>query len=215
MKAVDVVLERNPAPLPQLFLRMRLPCQDTVHLFPTSPNRPILPKAAIQPQGSTPFQVKGHVLFPINNPAYEHTEYGGMFIRLVIPETYPPHSLASACGHNVIPMDGFLLHDDAPPSSCICDTCRQPEPEEQGNTSLTHRHFPETNRSKGSGRLHSINYLAVLTIGSTNWAGRHRETNQYWRCTQGDLTPQGKALHATLARLYPRSEPCIQTWLDA
>ena len=189
--------------------------QDTVHLFPTSPNRPILPKAAIQPQGSTPFQVKGHVLFPINNPVYEHTEYGGMFIRLVIPETYPPHSLASACGHNVIPMDGFLLHDDAPPSSCICDTCRQPEPGEQGNTSLTHRHFPETNRSKDSGRLHSINYLAVLTIGSTNWAGRHRETNEYWRCTQADLTPQGKALHATLARLYPRSEPCIQTWLDA
>ena len=188
--------------------------QDTVHLFPTSPNRPILPKTKPLPLTDTPFQIKGHVLFPINDPAYEHTEYGGMFVRLVIPDTYPPNSMESACGHNVIAMDGILIHDDNPPSSCICNHCAQSSPRDRKQASLIHRHFPEPQQAQDPDSPNSVNYLAVLTIGSTNWAGRHRDTKEHWRCTQADLTPQGKALHATLERLYPRSQPCIQTWLD-
>jgi hypothetical protein len=79
------------------------------------------------------------------------------------------------------------------------------------NRSIEEEHFPYINSEEEDmdslQRYRSIEYLAVITMGSTGWSGE-------FRCTYDDLTDEGKELYNNIQKLYPTGKLVLQTWLD-
>lgn len=61
----------------------------------------------------------------------------------------------------------------------------------------------------------SIDFYAVVTLGSSGWVGYDKDTDKYWSCTFDDLTDDGRALYKTLQGLFGETAYlALQTWLD-
>lgn len=140
-------------------------------------------------------EVTGYVNFPVNDPSWEFTGEGGMFVRLVVEDV--ENTFMQCCGghSNVVIYDESFVGTDK---------------EER-------YHFPRLNRQFKSDdpyKYTSIPYLAILTIGSTGWSGWNEEHGYYWKCAEEDLTEKGKELLEALKALYPGCRIDLQTWLD-
>lgn len=177
------------------------------------------PEVLVHPVATTP---PGWVNFPITNPRYKNTRQGGIFVRLVTEERRAgrrsqPDWMRCPGGKCVVVYDGVLIGDDVNPPPHI------PDP---GPTRLVYmdtayalqreRDFPRINEPTDNHLIEkylSVPYLACLTLGSTQWTGYDDRALDYWHCTEQDLTDEGRALVATLRRLYEGCETRIQTWL--
>ena len=168
--------------------------------------------------------ISGFVNFPVDK--FPSTGEGGMFVRLVvIPNNDDENEFMQCCGgYQVVLFDETLIEDD--------ETCKIPEPEEPDYdnasreelvdyiTATTQRmnlvydkHFPRWNEQSFDDfkidKYMSIEYLAIITIGSTGWS------NADWVCTYEDLTEDGKKLYNMISKLYEGTgKVCLQTWLD-
>ncbi len=61
----------------------------------------------------------------------------------------------------------------------------------------------------------SIDYYAIVTLGSSGWVGYNREADRYWTCSFDDLTDDGRKLYSTLQTLFgDTAYLALQTWLD-
>ena len=137
--------------------------------------------------------VRGHVEFPVDDPSYENTMEGGMFVRLVVLDDEDDTDLVCCGGANYVDDDETLIGDNYG---------RSPE---NVRTEIFHSPYPEGV---------SDECLAVLTIGSTGWSGYDHAVNAYWRATVDDLTPEGKRLCCALEEAFPRKRLRLLTWLD-
>ena len=155
----------------------------------------------------------GVVNFPTNDPAYENTGEGGMFVRLVAREQERSFILCSG-GENIISYDEAFTGHDGPEYTCECEPCRGLRENGLPDDSIQHQHFPWLGDDADLSRYQSVPYLAVLTIGSTLWSGWNTEQEDYWKCTYEDLSPDGKDLYSILRRMYPEAQLILQTWLD-
>ena len=118
-----------------------------------------------------------------------------MFVRAVVAERDDKKRPWMVCcgGYQSVIMDETLLH---------CDE---------------RAHFPDIEKRdlEAIYRFLSINYLAIVTLGSTGWSGWSDENERYFECTEEDLTSEGRALLGNLRALYgDRGEVILQTWLD-
>ena len=147
--------------------------------------------------------VTGWVRFPVEDPQWEFSREGGMFVRLMVIDGRnhkEEHCWMECCGGTV-----EVQLDETP----------------QVPDALMQRLWPGMFDGMGRHRTeptpknyNSVPCLATLVIGSTGWAGWSEEKNTYWTCTEDDLTEEGKALVASLRRLYPGHELVLTTWLD-
>lgn len=60
----------------------------------------------------------------------------------------------------------------------------------------------------------SVDFMCAIALGSTNRAFGNVDKTDYWRCTQYDLTDDGKILLGLVEKLYPNHEWVILTFLD-
>jgi hypothetical protein len=144
-------------------------------------------------------EVRGWVNFPIQDPTWNDTREGGMFVRLVVEEPDCFAEMACCGGNNWVILDETLPRD------------------------VQREHFPRSEEASKSEeedarllylKYMSIPYIAVLTIGSTGWSGWGKKTEAYWRCQFEDLTEEGKELYRSLQKLYPKSRLSLLTFLD-
>ena len=155
------------------------------------------------------------VAFPVNDPAYESTQEGGLFVRLVImPQTDTGDDwLVCSGGWNLVNYDEEFIGDDGPVACPHCDTneyvmdgCLKEK--------AAFPHLEDNDEGRAFDSYQSVFYLAVLTLGSTGWSGVHKETQRMWRRQYRHLTDAGKALYQNLQAAYPGRRLVLQTWLD-
>lgn len=163
----------------------------------------------------------GNVNFPVDSPEWEHTNEGGMFVRLVVMSNTPSLQDYLYCrgGKNHVIMDeSFIGTDELRTNNLDC--------QKDGSAWYAARdneydnHFPKARclgkSEQGRGTVLntiSIPYLAVTTLGSTGWSG-FSQSQGYWLCQYEDLTPEGKALYDSFKTGYPGTKVVLQTWLD-
>ena len=134
---------------------------------------------------------------------------GGTFVRLVvIPED---EDLPVCCGGfcNIL-KDEVLLGDDSEDAFDVEKFIEIGDEKFPMVYRYDVRHFPKQEKEYPTNIVESIsvNYLAVILLGSTGW------NNSDWICTYQDLTDTGKLLYADIQKLYPHSKLYLQTWLD-
>ena len=144
--------------------------------------------------------VTGCVRFPVDDPAWRFSAEGGMFVRAMVPidDDAPDKLWMECCGGQVtVLMDETPVFDEA----------------------LEKDLWPRMFDAKGKRREDhtpsdylSVPCLAVVTLGSTGWAGVNDDG--YWQCTEDDLTAEGRALIETLRGMYPGHRVVLTTWLD-
>ena len=156
-------------------------------------------------------KVAGYVKFPVDSTEYVSTEEGGMFVRLVsVPSEDRDLKESVCCGGTAgIVHDEVFVGDDTTTSL------------EKDDVTAIHKiahekaHFPniDNETAEGSHRYFSIEYNAVILMGSTGWSGSS-DKDGYWICKYDDLTEEGKRIYDSIKELYPHSQNCLQTWLD-
>ena len=154
-----------------------------------------------------PASASGFVNFPATDPAYKHTEEGGMFVRLSVLAPDPA---------------GKWMHCSGGVHTMVIDACPIGKPTEAALfPKLAARQArieaapPDADTELPTDEeLESAELLANLTIGSTGWSGWHEAVDKLWECTEADLTEDGQALLALMRRLYPGCTIVISTWLD-
>jgi len=162
---------------------------------------------------------RGYVNFPVDDPRYKNTGEGGMFVRLVVEEKENKGWMVCCGGLQHIQYDECLVADDVcPPPQRLPRNIDSLPPEEVDRIlketqiyPVEAHHFPLLK----DGSWGSVGYLSIITLGSTGWSGWDNETDDYWHCTYGDLTEEGRSLYDSLKNLY--GEDCqiyLQTWLD-
>ena len=119
----------------------------------------------------------GWVHFPVDDPRYQNTNEGGMFVRIVALEK-DLWEWSNCCG-----VEFSYLYNE----NLIGD-------EEPFFPNLDRRDDPV-----GIDRFLSIEHLCVLSIGSTGWSGWDGEN--YWQCQYADLTDEGKKLFDQVSAL--------------
>ena len=137
-------------------------------------------------------KILGLVNFPVDDPQYENSNEGGMFVRLVVR---PVRKQWMVCcgGMNSIMYDECFIGDD--------------KSNDEGF------HFPYLDVDDVTFKYNSIGYLCVITLGSTGWSGW--DGNDYFRCKYENLTPEGKVVYDQIKDVFKdRGTLCIQTWLD-
>jgi hypothetical protein len=135
-------------------------------------------------------RIHGLVRFPVEDPKWQNTREGGMFVRLVV---VPPKGLDyPICSGGL----QHIFYDKDPDES-------------------TKRQFPnrENVEMDPSWRYLSIGYIAVLYLGSTGWSGADAN-GDYWQCQRKDLTLDGRNLMDLMMVLHPKCRVELQTWLD-
>lgn len=144
--------------------------------------------------------VTGYVRFPVDDPAWEFSREGGMFVRLMVPvfNRHPDAAWMECCGGLVqVQLDETAVFDD--------ELFRHLWPRMfDANGEPREDHTPSD--------YLSVPCLTVVTLGSTGWAG-HRNGN-YWRCGEKDLTDAGRQMVNLVRKLYPAHAPVLTTWLD-
>lgn len=143
--------------------------------------------------------VSGWVNFPVNDSKYEHTQEGGMVVKLIVLEDADSESDFSMCfgaspsnlyGETVVGSDKGLKEQDLYPNI-----------------------FSENNISEIV-RSASVPLLASVTLGTTGWSGYDNQRGDYWICQYEDLTREGKALYDQLGQLYGNHHIHLITVLD-
>lgn len=187
---------------------------------------------------------RGYVNFPVNSEEYKNSNEGGMYVQLVVCEKddveWDDRWMLCCGGGCTIIMGESFLGDDV--HHCLTeDELFQGPPEGASHEEISawanglnrrnfgpagNFHFPDLYQEDAEeakrikefygriGDLLSIDYHAVVTMGSTGWSG-YSEKNGSWLCTYDDLTAEGKALYDSLKQLY--GDTCqlyLQTWLD-
>ena len=167
--------------------------------------------------------ISGHVAFPVDDPAYEYTPEGGLFVRLVVEPKDDEDLLVCAGGWNSVTYDEEWFGDDTE-TACPCPNCDDNLPENPTRADYDCRRqaaaFPHLNDETEPGhyqlydRYESRPYLAVLTIGSTGWVGYRKRDWKPFVCRYEHLTASGRALYDALQAAYPGRRLILQTWLD-
>lgn len=156
---------------------------------------------------------RGCVCFPVHNPRFT-TGDGGSYVRLVVidPNEAKDDSWMLCCGgHSRVMMDGAYVRDDVRPD-------RDYNVQEEHDKYVLH-HFPDHGgddelEKRTQNKYESIDYLAVVTLGSAGVAFYDTQKDDSWFCTYSDLTEAGKRLYDGLKILYDGCEIIIQTWVD-
>ena len=171
---------------------------------------------------------KGLVNFPTDSPDFKDSGEGGLYVKLVITvdQDYSGSSQFMCCvdgGGTYTLYDNVFVGDDFnhPVESgpereiqTIDDILADKGPVAQ------QFHFPNFHKKDDEvefwlKKYLSMEYMAVVMMGSTSWSGWSEEVGHYWRATYADLTDDGKALYDSLRGLYgPNAVPFLQTWLD-
>jgi hypothetical protein len=165
-------------------------------------------------------EVRGYVNFPVDDPSWEYTGEGGMFVRLIVLEGNDYWRVCPG-GLSYIFYDESLIvpkhelqpmHDDATEEDWLRRMA--------SHNAYEKKFFPNLDMDRdnvGSEDTYlqylSEPVLASVLLGSTGWSGFHEEKG-YWTCTYDDLTDEGKALYDSLQTLYKGHELVLHTWLD-
>jgi len=170
--------------------------------------------------------VSGWVNFPINDPNLPSTKEGGMVVKLVVIDPDEEEdSFPVCCGGSVFDIQGDpQTGDDQRPrpeyniTEFTNEEWEKPEVREYSyQEMLTYQealaewqeyHFPNTKYEGTVYQYTSRGYLAAIVLGTTGWSSGD------WYCKHEDLTPEGKALYATLQYLYPKGKIHLLTYLD-
>ncbi len=168
-------------------------------------------------------QQRGWVAFPTDR---ENSGEGGMYVQLVVV----PHQRTDleapwmlCCGSlPQVTLSECLIHDG------VNQTPEVPEPPGDAPPEVWKEyieklclpsaavafHYPRfatvlQGDLPGDSDYRSIDYLAVITLGSTGWS------NGEWHCTFADLTLDGKRLYSLMEALYAgKGDVYLMTWLD-
>ena len=172
----------------------------------------------------------GFVDFPVNREGFHNTGEGGIFVRLVAvdqaEDVYDEWVLCCG-GYQEIEYDECLMGDDVHERDTFTKDGHlisavedfhfprmreeyEPTPHEEEQNDVDEA----TSYWNDYYKWRSINYLAIITLGSTGWSIYDDTKDEYWLCHYNDLTVQGKALYQSLQELYPTSKLYLQTWLD-
>ena len=153
--------------------------------------------------------ITGAVKFPVDDPRFENTKEGGMFVRAMVTEPNP------RCDYN--------RHNETCWMEC-CGGTHQVQRDETllGGVELERKLWPRLFDANGDPRgteSHEQDYLsvpclAVINLGSTGWSGWVKANKKYWVCTEEDLTGAGRRILENLRDLYPGREIHLTTWLD-
>ncbi len=156
--------------------------------------------------------VEGCVNFPIHQAS---TNEGGMLVKLwVIDRQEFDDAYGMCCGVAVWDKcsETFLGTDKEsfPSDTHIFDPETQHSPEKFNQ--LLNQHTEETNAWKnrfftGAHHEDSVPLMASIVMGSTGWSGD-------FICKYEDLTSDGKAIYDNMAKLYPKAELHLMTFLD-
>lgn len=166
--------------------------------------------------------MRGFVNFPMNDPKWDNSGEGGMFVQLVvIPSS--KDNFEQCCGTRAISIhytESFIGDDkrknrdvnDESLLKCICRgnvvSAKCPFKGHLGQRfPLVEYYFPHGIEEP------SVPMYASITLGSTGWSG-YNERKGYWRCTYADLTVEGKQLYYQMKKLYPKTIIRLLTWLD-
>lgn len=147
----------------------------------------------------------GWVNFPINDPMWEMTSEGGMFVTLVVYEENTsiqedPLSFFKCCGGaSLVLRECEVLTEIV---DCTTDEAKTQEDRR--------KFYGEVDTSPG--------LLAAITLGTTggSW-GRSVEGDRMWEnwgCRMSDLTEDGRELVKTMRKLYPHACVELLTHLD-
>lgn len=145
-------------------------------------------------------KITGCVNFPVNDPIYENTGEGGIFVKLLIIDKNRNRrrkEWAQCCGAYVHDLFVEILISDNLLSK------RSPE-------QLQKYHYP---LKMGDGDL-SGRLIGVIVLGSTGWTGYHQKTGNLWKCAESDLNEDGQNLMGWLSNIYPEAEFHLLTFLD-
>ncbi len=143
--------------------------------------------------------VTGYVRFPIDDPEWNFSAEGGMFVRaMVLDDRNHANGVCwmECCGGPVT-----VTMDETP----------------QMDGGLEKRLWPRMYDANGKLReertaedYESVPCLATVVLGSTGWAGWSEKLGRYWQCTEADLTDDGRELLAALRRLYAGHEVVLR-----
>ena len=143
------------------------------------------------------------IRFPTDDPAYEDTQEGGMFVRLVV-DWDEHHTFMRCCGgQNYVHYGEVFIGTDKD------DPYVEEFPDIIHKGALEYGYGASVER-----RILSIPYLATMTLGSTKWSGLHIASDHYWKASTCDLTADGMSLYRMVERMYEGAEIRLQTWLD-
>lgn len=170
----------------------------------------------------------GWVNFPVDNPDWQNTKEGGMFVKLVVCDNRKYNDkFGICCGVNVFDqVTEQLIADDRRPQPKDCDGLEQYtseaefvrafEEEQRKKREWEEYHFPFINEKHPSDRSSTSRpYLASIILGSTGWSGfSYSDGVGLWHCTYSDLTSEGKDLYDSLKSLYPGCTLHLLTFLD-
>lgn len=155
--------------------------------------------------------VEGCVLFPAHLPS---TGEGGMFVKLwVIDRQDFDHAYGVCAGVGVwdVKTESFQGSDKAPypDTGSVYDNCttqehflRAQEQERKAQFNYLDQFFVA-----GDAGEQSVPLLASIVLGSTGWSGD-------FVCKYENLAPEGKAIYDAMAKLYPKAELHLMTFLD-
>lgn len=165
---------------------------------------------------------RGWVNFPVDS--LPSSNEGGMYVQLVVVPSVQAFDFTTdawmlCCGSLPgVMLSEVLIHDGVHQTAEVPELPEGASPEVAkawieemcAPSSPMAFHFPHyVSGGRETLDYDSIEYLAVITLGSTGWS------NGEWRCTFADLTPDGKRLHAAMEQLYgERGQVYLMTWLD-
>lgn len=164
----------------------------------------------------------GHVAFPVYDPAYEPNLEGGTVVRLLVEPRDDEDLLVCSGGWNHVQYEEAFAGDDSD-RPCDCPYCASVNPgrDNRAEWKVCQREaaaFPFRHSDPDSPqyqyRHQSEPYLAVMTIGSTEWVGYRKDNDAPFVCRYQHLTASGKAVYDALQAAYPGRRLVLQTWLD-
>lgn len=168
---------------------------------------------------SRKLETSGLVKFPVNDPTWQNSREGGMFVKLVVCENRDDKWLKLCSGAFVMEtMSGSLMGDHLRPrpASGVLQTIEAINAEEKAIAEWESYHFPDLNEPGVSAdrKYCSSGYLAVVVLGTTNWSGWNEQKGESWVCGFEDLTEEGKAFYRQMEMLYPGCDLHLLTFLD-
>lgn len=166
----------------------------------------------------------GMVRFPAESPDYRAVGGGHTFVELWAVEA-KRGSCGSGLGYGNI--FGFMVESlagtDTEANQEDIDRFFSMYRKGMDTRNYVRRHpvqerlFPDLTRMDGN-CVHckhaSVPLLACVTMGSSDWRGIHRETEERWRCSYDDLDANGKKVYNSIDIAYPFSEIMLVTWVE-
>lgn len=154
--------------------------------------------------------VEGCVNFPVHQPS---TNEGGMLVKLWVIDRQPfDDAYGMCCGVSVFDQasETFLGTDKEgfPDDSYVWTPGHTPEEFSRAHDKSAAEQTQWLEKFfTGEHHENSIPLLAAIVMGSTGWSGD-------FICKYEDLTDDGKAIYDSMAKLYPKAELHLLTFLD-